>query len=82
MPELVHIAFWFHSALSLGFLGFALLGAQRAIAPSPVAAVGSRGMHWGEDDLSSLFYLAGGLYLAYAEIYLYRMAALASLQGS
>lgn len=81
MSGIVQLAFWFHSALCAGFLGFALVGSARGLARSPVAACTSGTMRWGEEDLSPLFYLVGALYLIYAEIYLYRLTVLAALPG-
>lgn len=77
MHRAVILALAFHSLLCLGFAGL-LVQALRG-RRLQVVETGPEGADWNEPSMAAIFYLAAGLYLAYAEIYLYRVWTWSSL---
>lgn len=74
MTTAAHLAFWFHSALCVAYLG--LLGMTAAgLVRVQATDTGPECPDWGEKQLTALLYAAGALFLAYAELYLYQVQA-------
>lgn len=76
---LVGLAFWLHTALCVGFVGVAaqglLEGRVAVLEDGPDAPGFSR------TTIHGIFFAFGGLYLLYAEIYLYQLRKIVTLTG-
>ena len=72
MSTAAAMAFWFHSLLCLAFLataGCALAGWESITLTDQGPGPESRS----DPAITAIFYFSGGLYLLYAELYLYQI---------
>lgn len=78
------LAFWFHTAICAGFVVLLVRVAAGMRVPVLDSGPGGEAPAGGdltEKTIEGVFYLSAALYLAYAEIYLYKVRALAASTG-